>query len=185
MGTAQAASVDIILTPDASAPNGIRFEMSSSFKNGNELTFKNPKKGDWFDIDFNIVDQDDTGYLFPDDPEKAMYVKPVDNVTDPCPENWDDPQHWDQFQAKKVTKGHRTLEVKNLNETIQLYKFCLWFTKSPKDNGPCIPYDPIGSNQNAGSNRSFAMLSPINLAIGTATVAVVVLAAYEFGLLGF
>lgn len=185
MGTAQAASVDIILTPDANAPHGIRFEMASSFKNGNELTFRNPKKGDWFDIDFNIIDQHDTGYLFPDDPEKAMYVKPVNNVTDPCPEDWNRPEHWAQFAARKVTKGNRTLQVKNLNETVQLYKFCLWFTTTPEANGPCIPYDPIGNNQNAGSGQSFALLSPVSLAIGAAVVVVIVLAAYEFGLLRF
>ena len=185
MGIAQGASVDIILTPDASAPNGIRFDMTSSFKNGNELTFKNPKKGDWFDVDFNIIDKQDTGYLFPDDPEKAMFVTPVSNLSDPCPEDWNNPQYWAQFQATKVTKGNRTLQVKNLNETVQLYKFCLWFTKTPKANGPCIPYDPIGNNQNAGSGRSYAMLSPVSLAIGAAEIVVVVLLAREFGLLRF
>ena len=185
MGTAQSASVDIIITPDASAPHGVRFEMTSGLKNGNELTFKNPKKGDWFDVDFNIVDQHDTGYLFPDDPQKAMYVIPVNSITDPCPEDWGKPEYWGQFSAKKVTKGHRTLEVTNLNETVQLYKFCLWFTQDPKSNGACIPYDPIGNNQNGGFGRTYAMLSPINLAIGAAGIVVVVLLAREFGLLRF
>lgn len=182
MGTAQGASVDVILTPDASAPHGIRFEMASSFKNGNELTFKNAKKGDWFDIDFNIVDEHETGYLFPDDPVKAMYVKPVNSITDPCPDDWNDPQHWGQFAATKVTKGNRTLQVTNLNETIQLYKFCLWFTQSPKDNGPCIPYDPIGNNQNAGSGLAFA-ISPISLVIGVAVVVLALLVVVKTGLL--
>ena len=180
MGTAQTATVDVTLTPDSNEPNGIKFGMASSFKNGDELTFKNPKKGDWFDVDFNIVDPHDTGYLFPDDPAKAMYVSPVDNVTDPCPENWDQPAYWAQFTATKVTKGNRTLEVKNLNETVQLYKFCLWLTKTPKDNGPCIPYDPIGNNQNAGSGQKFLLFSPTTIAIAAAIVVIVALFAFKF-----
>jgi hypothetical protein len=179
MGTAQTASVDITLTPDSNAPHGIKFEMGSNLKKGDELTFKNAKKGDWFDVDFNILDPQNTGYLFPDDPAKAMYVKPVNSITDPCPENWDDPQYWPQFTAKKVTKGGRTLEVTNLNETVQLYKFCLWVTKMPKANGPCIPYDPIGNNQNAGSGHVVAASSITTIIlVGAAVILVVAAIAY-------
>ena len=180
MGTAQSVSVDIVLTPDSNAPHGIKFEMTSNLKKGDELTFKNSKKGDWFDVSFNIVDPQGTGYLFPDDPAKAMYVTPVNSVTDPCPENWDDPKYWAQFEAKKTTKGNRTLEVKNLNETVQLYKFCLWVTKTPKANGPCIPYDPIGNNQNAGSGQMAAAssVSTTTILVGTAVILVVAAIAY-------
>jgi hypothetical protein len=124
--------------------------MSSSLKNGDELTFKNPKQGDWFEVDFTIVDDQNTGYLFPKDPKKAMYVRPVADVTEPCPEDWNNPEYWPQFEAKNVSSNNRTLKVKNLNQDVQLFKFTLWVTKTPKDNGPCIAYDPIGSNQNGG-----------------------------------
>jgi peptidoglycan hydrolase-like protein with peptidoglycan-binding domain len=179
MGTAQAGNVDVILTRDPTYPNGIRFEMNSNFGNGQELTFKNPKKGDWFEIDFNIVDPDKTGYLFPDDPAKAMYVKPVSNVDEPCPENWDDPQYWPVFEAQKVTKGNRTLQVKNTNPTVQLFKFTLWVTQTPKDNGPCIPYDPIGDNRNAGSGWSMASFTTPTTLIAGAIILIVLVVAYK------
>lgn len=179
MGTAQQVSVDIVLKPDANAPHGIHFDMVSNLKKGDELTFKNAKKGDWFEIDFNIVDDEDTGYLFPDDHEKAMYVTPVNSVSDPCPQDWNCPEYWPQFEAKNVTKGNRTLRVKNLNETVQLYKFCFWLTKTPKDNGPCIPYDPIGSNQNAGSGSSFLSATDTTLLVGAAVVIAVAVVAYS------
>jgi hypothetical protein len=175
MGTSQPANVDIILTPDPSCPDGIRFDMQSPLKNGNELVFKNPKKDDWFDVVFTIVDDQNTGYLFPDDKKKAMFVRPVDDASDPCPDDWDNPEYWDQFEAKTVTGNNRSLRVRNHNETVQLFKFCLWFTKTPKDDGPCIAYDPIGSNQN-GTRRSTTTFSSTTttLAIGAAVVAVLV-----------
>lgn len=182
MGSAQQVSVDVTITPDPSAPNGIRFGMSSNYKQGGQLTFKNPKKGDWFEIDFNIIDDQKTGYVFPDDKKKAMYVKTISSTTDPCPDNWDDPQYWDQFEAKAVTSGNKTLKVKNLNETIQLFAFCLWFTKTPKDNGPCIPYDPIGSNQNAGGEFSFWEANMTSVALVTGFI--VILAIVGFTLWG-
>jgi hypothetical protein len=174
MGTAQPASVDITITPDPSKPDGVSFSMSSSFKQGNELTFKNPKKGDWFEIDFNIVDPQNTGYLFPDDKKKAMYVKTISDVTEKCPDDWNDPQYWDQFVAQTVTGNNRTLKVKDLNETIQLFAFSLWFTKTPKDNGPCICYDPIGSNQNAGGTFSFVQNVATVAMVGALVVVVAV-----------
>lgn len=179
MGTAQTVNVDIILTPDANEPNGIRFEMDSSFKKGSELTFKNNNKGDWFEVDFNIVDKGKTGYLFPDDCKKAMYVKPVTDVSEACPDDWNCPEFWPQFAATNVTNNNRRLHVKNLNETVQLYKFCLWFTKTPEANGPCIPFDPIGSNQNAGAGAT--SISTTTAAIITiAVIALVVIASYRY-----
>ena|SRR5215210_5275479 len=179
MGTSKSVSVDIILKADTSAPHGVCFDMASSYKKGNELTFKNDKKGDWFEVEFHIVDDDKTGYVFPDDPAKAMYVTPVDSVDDPCPENWDCPEYWPQFSAQKVTKNNTRLTVKNLNETVQLYKFCLWVTKTPKANGPCIPYDPIGNNQNAGATKSFLSPTETALAVGAAVVITVAVVAYS------
>ena len=177
MGTAQPVTVDVTITSDPTAPNGVTFSMSSTYKQGNELTFKNPKKGDWFEIDFNISDPDNTGYVFPDDKTKAMYVKTINDVTDPCPNDWNDPQYWDQFKAQTVTGNNKTLKVKDLNETVQLFAFCLWFTKTPKQNGPCIPYDPIGSNQNAGGR--FSLVSDTaTVALVAGVVAVVAVVGY-------
>jgi hypothetical protein len=178
MGSAQQVNVDVTITPDPTAPDGVRFGMSSNYKQGGQLTFKNSKKGDWFEVDFNIIDDQNTGYLFPDDKDKAMYVKTISSVTDPCPDDWDDPQYWDQFEAKSVTGNNRTLKVKNLNETIQLFAFCLWFTKTPKQNGPCIAYDPIGSNQNAGGRTGNMEASTMNVAVVTGVVVIVALVGF-------
>jgi len=178
MGTAQNASVDVVITPDPKAPNGVSFSMDSNLKQGSELTFKNPKKGDWFEVDFNIVDDQNTGYRFPNDKTKAMYVKTISNVTDPCPDDWNDPQYWDQFKAQAVTNNNCTLKVKDLNETVQLFAFCLWFTKTPKDDGPCIPYDPIGSNQNGGGTFTVFSSSVATVAFVGALVAVVAFVGY-------
>ncbi len=179
MGTGKPVNVDIVLKADANEPNGIKFDMVSSLKQGKELTFKNDKKGDWFDVDFNIVDPDGTGYLFPDDHLKAMYVRKVSSVDDACPDDWNCPEYWDQFAAQNVIKNNKTLRVRNLNETVQLYKFCFWLTQTPKANGPCIPYDPIGSNQNAGAPASFLSPTETALLVGAAVVITVAVIAYS------
>jgi len=180
MGTAQRVNVDVIVTSDSKSPNGVRFAMNSNLGSGNQLTFKNKKKGDWFEVDFTIVDDNEpkTGYLFPDDEKLAMYVKPVDDLTEPCPDDWNDPRHWDQFEAQQVTNKNQTLRVRNWNHDIQLFKFTLWVTKTPNENGPCIPYDPVGSNQNGGSG----MLMTYAL-VGAAVVAGAA-ALYSCGVFG-
>ena len=63
---------------------------------------------------YNIIDEDETGYRFPNAPGEAMWVHMVDNVTAPCPSPG---ATWDQFEAVDVINDNKTLVVVNETET--------------------------------------------------------------------
>lgn len=153
MGSAIDRHITVRIEEDSSAPHGVRFSMP----NGN-LTFNNDGN-DGFRVFFDIEDPDNTGYRFPDDRREAMWVEAMEpGAPDACPMDY---VYWDQFQAKQVMDNNRTLRVRNLNREAKKFGFTLRFTKTPANNGPCIPYDPIGDNQNGNWN----MVTP---GIGTA-----------------
>lgn len=154
--------IDVVLTlvsPDMQWPDGIKFELVSKIAWKNKLTFKNKGKPG-FDLRFNIVDDDNTGYRFPDDEAAAMWVCPVEHDTDPCPKSV---AHWPTFFATDVTGGNKTLKVTNLNDEAQLLKFTLLFTETPEQNGPCIEFDPIVDNRNGPQSEAKSALA---IAIG-------------------
>lgn len=158
MLTPNEADIDVVLTPVKASPtwpDGIKFELVSDLLCDGRLTFHNNGKPG-FKLNFNIVDDSKTGYLFPDDEAKAMWVKPVQDVKDDCPKT---ESHWEKFKAKKVECENRTLRVFNKNDGKELFKFTLLFTKTPSQNGPCIEFDPIGDNRNGFSLSANAMLA--------------------------
>lgn len=165
--------INVVLTrvkPSVEWPDGVKFELNSAIGSGDKLTFKNNGK-DGFKIRFQIVDDDQTGYLFPDDEDAAMWARPVNAITDPCPTT---AEYWPTFYATGVTDSNKTLKVTNSNDRPQLFKFTLLFTKTPDQNGPCIQFDPIGDNRNGPTFvRS-------NLAIAIGVVAIVLIAAFAF-----
>ena len=147
------ADVNVILTPvtnDPKWPDNVKFELQSALGSNQELSFKNNGKPG-YKLKFRIVDSQNTGYLFPDDETKAMWVRTVTSVEEGCPRT---PMYWDQFEATGVDGNNKTLKVRNLNDFEQTFKFTLLFTKTPKQNGPCIQYDPIGQNQNGSQEIS-------------------------------
>ena len=148
------ADINVILTSvknDPKWPDDVKFELQSALGSNQELSFKNNGKPG-FKLKFKIVDDQNTGYLFPDDETKAMWVRTVTSIDDDCPKT---EMYWNQFQATGVDGHNKTLKVRNLNDRIQTFKFTLLFTKTPKQNGPCIKYDPIGQNQNGDQEISF------------------------------
>lgn len=148
--------IDVLITPDPSAPHGVRFSMPNG-----DLTFKNDGN-DGFRVFFNIKDPHNTGYRFPDDRREAMWVEEMaPGAPDACP---DDYAYWDQFEAKQVMNNNRTLRVRNRNRKETKFGFTLRLTKNPANNGPCIPYDPIGDNKNGNWNI---------LSVGTGTAAAI------------
>jgi hypothetical protein len=171
--TANKADIDVIITAvpvSPTYPHGVKFALQTGLLKGNELEFRNNHK-DGFDLRFNIVDPDGTGYLFPDDEKEAMWVKTVNLPTDPCP---DQPpaSYWpNEFYAEGVVSNNRTLKVRNENNPpAQLFKFSLWFTKTPNLPGTCICFDPIGDNQNGAKTLA-------SQALAIAVIVVVVVAA--------
>lgn len=140
MSSAVDRHIDVLITPDSSEPHGVRFSMP----NGN-LTFRN-NGNNGFRVFFNILDPQNTGYRFPDDKREAMWVEAMEpGAPDACPTDY---CYWDQFQAKQVMNNNKTLRVRNMNRKAQKFGFTLRFTKNPANNGPCIPFDPVGDNQN-------------------------------------
>lgn len=166
--------IDVVLTPVTPStkwPDGIKFELSSPIGTSDKLTFKNNGRPG-FRLRFHIVDDKQTGYLFPDDEDAAMWVCTVNNDTDPCPTSV---SHWPTFEATDVTDGNKTLKVTNHNDEPQLFKFTLLFTKTPDQNGPCIEFDPIGDNRNG---VSLNVNSALAIAAGAVALAVGALAFF-------
>lgn len=141
------ANINVVLTPVAASPewpHGIQFALQSPLLEDGKLVFHNRGKPG-FKLSFNIVDAEATGFLFPRDKAKAMWVKKVADVGEDCPAA---PMYWDKFEANKVDPGNRVLRVFNRNDAEELFKFTLLFTRTPEENGPCIDFDPIGDNRN-------------------------------------
>lgn len=164
MAGAKQETVRVILTPDASWPDGIKKEFQSGLGGPNQLTFRN-NHHPGFIVDFVIDDPHGTGYLFPADKRKAMWTKLLDGTTDECVTH---SEHWSGFEATSVSSDFRTLTVSNPNRNVERFAFTLRFTKNPQQ-GNCIDWDPIGNDMNGP--RSFASLSPATMggaAIGAA-----------------
>src|SRR5687768_13151736 len=101
MGSALDRHIAVLITPDANAPDGVRFSMPNG-----DLTFKNDGN-DGFRVFFDIQDPQNTGYRFPDDKREAMWVEAMQpGGPNACPTNY---SYWDQFQAKEVMNNNMTL----------------------------------------------------------------------------
>lgn len=174
MGDPNKADINVILTPVTPSdkwPDGVKFEMQSGIGAPQKLTFNNDGKPG-FKLKFKIIDDQKTGYLFPENEKDAMWVKTVNNEAEQCPGS---AMYWPQFEATDVTDDYKTLKVRNRNDDAQLFKFTLLFTKTPEQNGPCIQYDPIGDNRNGAQ----AFIKPaLAIAIGVTVIAVVALVAF-------
>jgi hypothetical protein len=170
---ANQVDVNVHIIRDATQPNGVRFSMSSGLGNGDELTFDN-KGRPGFDIKFKVVDDTGDGYLFMDfDPpndKDPMWVKKIQDRGESCPVKGD---HWPIFSTTELQDSNTVLLVHNKNNSKQLFKFALMFSKTPHQAPYEIMYDPIGSNQNGpemigpeagGFNWTYAGIALLGLA---------------------
>lgn len=155
MGREVKCKVNVIAHPDTTADDGIRWELQSQKKSGeHRLRFDNEIKGDEHLITFEIFDKTGKNLVFPDDPQKALWVA---KVTDPAnPECPDEEVYDPEFDAEetKGPAGRRTkLIVRNKNSTPQQMAFTLRLIpigNDQDDPNNYVPYDPISENNNRG-----------------------------------
>ena len=173
MANPKQIDVEVMVIEDSSAPDGVKFELSSGIGTPGKLTFKN-NKHPGFIVNFDLIDPSNTGCKFVHDKDDAMWVRIIDPQTpDPCPRC---EMHWDQFKAQAVANNNTRLTVRNLNEYVQDFAFSLRFTK-PGVASPIL-YDPIGSNQNGGDFQlSFLSTQSVGGFVAGAAVAGVLVMA--------
>lgn len=162
MANAKEEDIRVILTPDASWPDGIKKEFQSNLGNGDQLTFKN-NYHPGFIVNFNIEDAQNTGYLFPSDIKKAMWVKKLTGAPGEvkCAKQ---SEYWDGFKATGVSPDFKTLTVSNPNDKEQIFVFTLRFTKNPQ-SGNCIDWDPGGTDRNGPSSNLAKTLLIVGLVV--------------------
>jgi hypothetical protein len=112
-----------------------------------------------------------------------MWVKRIQNRGESCPDKND---HWPIFSTTAVQDNNTVLVVHNKNNTKQLFKFALMFSRTPHQAPYEIMYDPIGSNQNGPE-----MIGPEGgagwatyAAIALVGIAAIGFALYELGVFG-
>jgi hypothetical protein len=113
------------------------------------------------------------GYRFPDDTDEALYSS--EGTGCPTCEG-----QWDQFEAKSVTGGNKTLVVRNHNECEAEFGYTLRVKKILSDGEvKWLELDPGGLNKNGSVQVSVAQ----TVAIAAGAAGATVLAVISFGLL--
>lgn len=162
------ATVDVELT-ESNSPPGFTWQIESDLKKGKKLEFNNDHHPG-FIVYFDIDDDDDTGFRFPDDHNRAIAVQTYTGTNPPCPTAG---ATWDQFYPIAVSKNNTRLEVRNLNEDPAEFAYTLFVTKDPHGTNPALePIDPIGSNQNGPRLEPASSFGTVALVVGVAAVAV-------------
>jgi hypothetical protein len=168
MANPMTATVTIVLQPTKSPP----FLMKSSLLQGKDLSFTN-NKFPGFTINFTLSDPENSGYLFPTNPNDAFAAKEIKVPSDSCPNMG---ESWSELVPQSVSSDQTTLTVRNFNNYPADFAFSLFVTKG---NGRFLTLDPIGANHNGP--RSAAINRFTAIAIGVAVVIVVLFALYEYG----
>ncbi len=127
--------VDVYLEREGADPP-FHFETYLPMGANNVITFENHDRGGFL-IRYNLRDPHKTGYLFPDDPDEALYSAKGED----CPHTRG---QWSQFTAVEVQSENTTLLVKNLNQSPQDFGYTLRVVK----DGRWRELDPGGVNQN-------------------------------------
>jgi hypothetical protein len=167
------------------------YTLQSQLLQGGKLTFRN-NGFPGFNVYFDLVDPDNSGYVWPDDANMALAATPLAGEGTECP---DQGTKWGQFNPVAVIKDkdgrNTTLKVRNPNAPGQScdFGYSLFVTQQPDGSGSYWKLDPIGSNQNGpqadSAGDGFLARSWIGTAvIGLAVIAVVAVALYEFGVFG-
>jgi hypothetical protein len=132
--------IDVYLEPEGSDPPFF-LETILPVNSDGEIVFQNHLR-DGFILKYNLKDPYETGYLFPDDKEEALYSSKGKG----CPSS---KGQWGQFKAEEVVKpGNTTLIVRNRNQSGHTGQFG-YTLRVTKDKGATyLPLDPGGDNQN-------------------------------------
>lgn len=157
------------------------YQLETKLLKGDELVFNNNGRPG-FDISFVLANADQTGYYFPDDASKALAAQ-KGIIGDGCPTQG---MVWDEFTPTGVSADNLTLYVNNKNTKSTDFAFTLFVTEKPHDPKPhFLPLDPIGSNQNGPTSRSFAasILTTTSVSIAIAAIVIIAVALYAFGVI--
>jgi len=125
----------------------IVFDLQSNYKKAGKLKFKNPKKGDFFDMNF-VIEPNAFGLSFPAKLEAFWVAETA------CPTTHN---YHNEFEALKVFGGDRTLQVRNWNRVPCEYWYALNFNSTT--DGP-QHLDPIIVNLNSYEQAADPDLSP-------------------------
>jgi hypothetical protein len=132
MPPVQTRIVGVQITNDPAAPSGFGFAFNPG--NPNTIQFAN-NNFPGFMVYFRINDIDNTGLLFPPDPQAALSVQLGGAM----------PQPWGGFVPLSVENNGQKLIVYCRNENPPTrFKFTLWFMGP---GGP-VSWDPIGDGLN-------------------------------------
>ena len=129
--------IDVYLQPEGTDPP-FYLETYLPVNSANEIVFQNHLRPG-FIINFNLQDPHNTGYLFPDDEDEALYSAKGKG----CPTS---KGQWGQFKATEVKPGNRTLVVRNLNQGGHTGPF--GYTLRVTNGSKWRDLDPGGDNQN-------------------------------------
>lgn len=154
--------ITVTLNPNPTGPKDrYLFSMDDGKGATQELTFNKTKDGmkkdDVYKIKFKLKNKAGADLRFSKDIAKVLWATPVAQKTDPCPST---DCYWDPIFYVDPKDPIKDLEltVTNTNPAIQLFKFGFNFLppgkSDPLPNSEYEYYDPIGSNQNAGSSIS-------------------------------
>lgn len=169
------ARVNIIAHLDATAEDGIRWEMQSKYKKDKQLVFKNEKIGDEFLITFDLDDKTGLNLVCPDNLGDAMWVSAGVEKGDPeCPKV--SACHNDVFQAVEVgPKGNPTkLTVRNKNDKVENIAFSLRYVpknKSQSNQENFVIFDPVSQNKNGGAPLQDSSTNYLAIVVGAGAVA--------------
>jgi hypothetical protein len=130
--------VNVEITNNAGAPNGIGFALNDGGGPTSTIGFQNNSHPGVM-VYFRIDDIGNTGLLFRPDPRDALWV--AQGNQNPLPN-----QQWPGFVPLSVENSRRKLLVYCRNSSPpEQFKFTLWFLDQ---NGKAIDYDPIGDGLN-------------------------------------
>lgn len=155
MANVKIKDIDVVITEDPDAPNGIAFALNAHNGNGQvqRVAFNNSRHPGII-IHFNIDDDDDTGLVFQPVPGDAIWAAPPGTAwPDPpdCPA--DPPPPWSELVPLSVEEdrdGNNTQLIvyfRNSNPDVH-FNFALRFLRLVEGVWQEVNYDPIGDGNN-------------------------------------
>lgn len=179
-------TIDIYVEPDGSGGYKHWLKEGKNTLTGAVVFDKNQhngmKKTDIFDVHFKLHNVGAAKLRFSCIPEKALWAKPIANVTEPCP---DCDSYWSGFYLNP-NKTFDANEFWVVNPDMNKELFAFAFNCIPKGTveGPGTKYvwiDPIGDNRNGGLSGPRPIgISSFNSTVGLTALAIGALAVAYF-----
>jgi len=169
-------TITINAVADHEESSGYRFWMVENGNTISRLNFNKKtdqlKKSQFYTLTVVLDPTNNEGLTFSKDYDTVFWAKEIPNEQAPCIDN---ACHLPGiFVDSSVPIGDRRLNIININRKMEMFAFAFNFLRPGDSDGPGTDYalyDPIGSNENNGSNYTMesAMLVGFGgLAIGAA-----------------